>query len=413
MNQDRHRATTQNSQWSAGPWCLGVRLAVVLLLLGKPYLVVGQVALGLTARVDTTQADTKAVYRLLAQYLNSRPDSLYANPYWNAAEVDAHFTQRRERFDFAASFLFFDQNAKKTFATYKPTVLSIAPVGPKYVARVLLYAEKPPQWITDSHWNPPFILRYYAARDAAGQWKLENTWSNLLADWQQHQTPRITFHYPPAFPFDPAKAARASAFCDSLIRVLQLPQAKPFDFYVMRSEEELGQLFNLDYWLAYNTGFTRKDDNRAFSAHGREQHLHEFVHMLYHPVNNYFLAEGVATYFGGVDGYTPYAQTLQAVAADLVKNHPSVTFKDIYANKFKYPLNSYPRYAAGALVYELVQAKAGVAGFRQLEESENTYESFVSHFAAVMRLRPDKADAYLNKAIRGYLPKNQAKSSVR
>jgi hypothetical protein len=410
MNQDRHSAPTQNSQWTQGPLRLWVRLVVVLVLLRTPCLVVGQIPLGLTARVDTTQADTKAVYRLLAQYLNSRPDSLYANPNWNAAEVNAYFTQRHEQFDFAASFLFFDLNAKRTFATYKPTVLSIAPVGPKYVARVLLYAENPPKWVTDSKWNPPFILRYYAARDATGQWRLENTWSNLLGQWKQHKTPWVTFHYPPTLPFDLAKGARASAFCDSLVTLLHLTDAKPFDFYVMNSEEELGQLFNLDYWLAYNTGFTRKDANRTFSAYGREQHLHEFVHMLYHPVKNYFLAEGVATYFGGVDGYTPYSQTLQAVVADLVKNHPTVTFKDLYANRFKYPLNSNPRYAAGALVYELVHTKAGVAGFRQLEESDNTYESFVSHFAAIMHLRSNKADAYLNNALRNYQPRKRAKN---
>jgi len=36
--------------------------------------------------------------------------------------------------------------------------------------------------------------------------------------------------------------------------------------------------------------------------------------MLYHPVKNYFLAEGIATYLGGVDGYTPYQQTLRELA---------------------------------------------------------------------------------------------------
>lgn len=362
----------------------------------------GQVPVQLTARVDTTQATTKAIYKLLGQYLNSRPDSLYINPYWQAAEADVQVRQRQERVDLAAPFLFFDMSAKMTLATYQPTVLSIEPSGAKYVARVLLYAETPPKWVQDSHWNPPFLLRYYAAQDAAGQWKLENAWSNILAGWSVYRTPWITFHFPPTFVFTPAKADRASAFCDSVVTVLHLAGAKPFDYYVMNSEEELGHLFNFDYWLAYQTGFTQKAYNRTLSGRGREQHLHEFFHMLYHPVPNYFLAEGIATYFGGVDGATPYQETLRQVAADLAR-HPAVTFKDLYTNKFKYPTNSNPRYVAGALVYALVYAKVGLVGFTQVEASENTYESFLAHVASVLQLQPAQTEAYLTQAVRRYV----------
>lgn len=378
-------------------------LLVARWLLGIHPTAQGQVPVRLTARVDTTQATTKAIYQLLGHYLNSRPDSLYINPYWQAAEADVQVHQRQERVDLAAPFLFFDMSAKMTLATYQPTVLSIEPSGAKYVARVLLYAETPPKWVNDSHWNPPFLLRYYAAQNAAGQWKLENAWSNMLAGWSVYRTPRITFHFPPTFAFTPAKAERASAFCDSVVTVLHLAGAKPFDYYVMNSEEELGHLFNFDYWLAYQTGFTQKAYNRTLSGRGREQHLHEFVHMLYHPVANYFLAEGIATYFGGVDGYTPYQETLRQVAADL-RRHPEVTFQDLYTNKFKYPTNSNPRYAAGALVYALVYAKAGVAGFSQLEASENTYVSFLSQVAALLELPPAQAEGYLTQAIRRYAP---------
>lgn len=384
---------------TAGKWRW--YLLVACWLLGTLPAAQAQIPVRLTARVDTTQATTKAIYQLLVQYLNSRPDSLYANPYWQAAEADMQVRQRQERVDLAAPFLFFDMSAKMTLATYQPTVLSIEPSGAKYVARVLLYAETPPKWVKESHWNPPFLLRYYAAQDAAGQWKLENAWSNILAGWSVYRTPWIMFRFPPTFAFTPAKADRASAFCDSVVTALHLTNAKPFDYYVMNSEEELGHLFNFDYWLAYQTGFTQKAYNRTLSGRGREQHLHEFVHMLYHPVANYFLAEGIATYYGGVDGYTPYQQTLRQVAADLAR-HPEVTFQDLYTNKFKYPTNSNPRYAAGALVYALVYAKAGLAGFPQLEASENTYTSLLSHVATLLQLPLAQTEAYLTQAVRHY-----------
>ncbi|RZL06323.1 MAG: hypothetical protein EOO62_19135, partial [Hymenobacter sp.] len=74
-------------------------LLVARWLLGIHPTAQGQVPVRLTARVDTTQATTKAIYQLLVQYLNSRPDSLYANPYWQAAEADVQVRQRQERVD--------------------------------------------------------------------------------------------------------------------------------------------------------------------------------------------------------------------------------------------------------------------------------------------------------------------------
>ena len=38
------------------------------------------------SRVDTTQREIKEIADLWINYLNSKPDSLYDNPYWNNAE---------------------------------------------------------------------------------------------------------------------------------------------------------------------------------------------------------------------------------------------------------------------------------------------------------------------------------------
>lgn len=374
-------------------------LLVLQLALGQP--VGAQVRLALTARVDTTRLVVRQVFGLLGNYFNARPDSLYANPYWNAAEVATYVGEHHERADLAAPFLFNGMSARETFATFPPTVLSIEPAGARYVARVLLAAAgTSPAWVAQTHWNPPFILRYYAAPDAAGAWKLENCWPHETARWSNFPTAWVRFHYPPGFAFDTIQARQASAFCDSVVAALHLTQARPFDYYVMSSEEELGRLFNMDYWLAYNTGFTQKAYNRTLSGRSRVQHRHEFVHMLYPLLPNYFLAEGIATYLGGVDGSTPYRQTLREVATDLNQHHAQVRYRDLYDSKFRYPTNANPRYVAAALAYELVQRRGGVAAFRQLEQSENTYESFLQHFAAVLHLSPAKAEAYLNQQLR-------------
>ena len=369
-----------------------------------------QIKPSITARVDTTNQEVKEIYRLIDNYINSKPDSLYQNPYWNESEVEHYLNQKNEKFDLAAHFLFANMNAQQLFSTFTPTILSVEPVGEKYVTRILLAADTVQKWMVDYKINPPFILRYYSARDKSGDWKLENTWSNELTKWGKYKTKWVTFHFPPTFDFSQSNAEKANKFIESVVIKMELNEAKPFDFYVMSSEEQLGRLHNMDYWLSYSTGFTQKAYNRALSAKGREAHLHEFIHMVYHPVQNYFLAEGIATYLGGVDGYTPYQETLKTVSKDIYGNHPKTTFKDLYSNSFRYPTNQNPRYVAGAVVYQLVYDKKGLKGINQLEKSENTYESFVKTFAGVMKMKESKVEEFLTDYIKKYHLTGSAKS---
>src|SRR3990172_4377767 len=43
-----------------------------------------------TVRVDTIQSEVREVLRLFEMYLNSRPDSLYDNPFWSDRDKSRH-----------------------------------------------------------------------------------------------------------------------------------------------------------------------------------------------------------------------------------------------------------------------------------------------------------------------------------
>src|SRR4051812_21544720 len=70
------------------------------------------------SRVDTSKKEINEIATLWANYLNSEPDSVYDNPYWNEAE--------KKRFnDFDLSRLFIYQfPSRQLLNYYKPTVLS-------------------------------------------------------------------------------------------------------------------------------------------------------------------------------------------------------------------------------------------------------------------------------------------------
>lgn len=82
----------------------GLAPAVLVFVFGSHGPAHSQVKTRLTARVDTTQKDTKAVYTLLGQYFNARPDSAYANLFWNAPEVAYHVEKHQEKVDMGAIY---------------------------------------------------------------------------------------------------------------------------------------------------------------------------------------------------------------------------------------------------------------------------------------------------------------------
>src|SRR6478735_10599703 len=59
-------------------------LGIVTNAIGQsnPYSVV----INISGRVDTSESVQRDIYYLLKNYLESRPDSIYDNPYWNANE---------------------------------------------------------------------------------------------------------------------------------------------------------------------------------------------------------------------------------------------------------------------------------------------------------------------------------------
>src|SRR3954464_14778815 len=83
------------------------------------------------SRVDTTKPEIKEVALLWINYLNSKPDSLYDNPYWNSAEK-----LKFRHFDFSMDYLYqFPSN--EVLSYYKPTILSIEKEHDNYCIRTI------------------------------------------------------------------------------------------------------------------------------------------------------------------------------------------------------------------------------------------------------------------------------------
>ena len=83
----------------------------------------------ISARIDTTQVVINKIYHLYIAYLNSKPDSVYANPCWNESEYKYYLQTDHLRIDRSANVMFYDEDAASFYKEYKPMILQIDSIG--------------------------------------------------------------------------------------------------------------------------------------------------------------------------------------------------------------------------------------------------------------------------------------------
>ena len=91
------------------------------------------IALPITVRVDTTDADIKAVYDLWRKFLSSNPDSAIDSSLWNQKELKRYSDPYAAR-----SWIY---NSERIIKSFPPLLLSIEKEGKFYVIRTLYYSE--------------------------------------------------------------------------------------------------------------------------------------------------------------------------------------------------------------------------------------------------------------------------------
>ena len=310
------------------------------------------------SRVDTSKKEINEIAALWANYLNSEPDSVYDNPYWNEAE--------KNRFkDFDLSRLFIYQfSSKQLLNYYKPTILSIEKEADNYAIRTLFAADGLEGIYKKS--NPWCITKLYAVREN-NKWKLKNALSVLTQEWKRKTVGKITFIYPPSHKFNDTLAKKANEFCIRIVKDFQFPEYKPFDFYITNSGDAMGQLFNFDFYFAgYTTGVGMNEIRMLFSGIGSEWYPHELVHMIVPDKKRHrMINEGFATWQAGAGDKKTFDELVKILAIELSKNN-TIKFNDVLNLKWGWQCNAF--YTTGALFCKLAIEKKGISGLKMLLE---------------------------------------------
>jgi len=370
----------------------GLLILTTLLSCGLAFAQKPTIDIIIHSRVDTSKQEIKEVVALWTNYLSSKPDSIYDNPYWNEAEK-----KRNTDFDFTRPFIY-PFPSTQILNYYKPTILSVEKEGDNYAIRTLFNAEGLEGIYKKS--NPWCITKLYAVKDN-NKWKLKNALPILTQNWKRNTIAKITYIYPPEHQFNDLLADKANKFCDSIALKFQFPDWQPFDFYITNSGDELGKLLGFDFFFTgYTTGMGMNDRRILLGGFDSEWYPHEFVHLVVENKSRHgMINEGFATWLGGTMEKT-FEERAKILAQQLA-NNDTVTFDDILNKNWGWQFAAY--YTTGAILCKLVYDKGGVIAVKKLLDIPPDNDKLIQTISELLKIKTTDIDKFVQTETLKYL----------
>jgi len=356
--------------------------------------VLNKIKLQISARVDTSMAEVEEVLDLYENYINSKPDSIYNNPYWNNKEKTKY-----KDFDFSRKSMYNGINSNQLLNIYKPFVLSIEPHNSKYQIRVMYSnnATEPP-YVGSKVWC---IHKLNAVKEE-GKWKLENLAVEQTKNWNTKQIGFIEYVYSNEHEFNEAQAKKSLLFCKKIISKYNPTFNSSFKYYLANGVDEMGELENFDYYFAgITTGKSR--ENMILSSKGNEFYPHEFIHQLL-PINEnrgHVIEEGLATFLGTKEDIKDYRSKMKQLAKDFNKR-ASYSIENILNNQTEW--NGYPSaYPGGALICEVIYEIKGDNGITELARGKtNGYDEIINTTQNILKMSEAEVLQLIKQKIKAF-----------
>lgn len=347
-----------------------------------------------SSRVDTTKKEVNDVLKLYENYINSHPDSIYDNPYWNSTEKALY-----KDFDFSRINIFNGLSSRQIFRIYTPYVLSIEPKNEKYQIRVLYSnSATEPNYIGSKVWC---IHKLNATREK-GVWKLENLMVEETKNWSVRQVGFIKYIFPGEYKFNAERANLASVFCHQMMSRFNPEFKDSFIFYLANGIDGMGELENFDYiFSGVTTG--KSKEGMILSSKGDEFYPHEFIHKIL-PVNENrgdVIEEGLATFLGTKENREEYLSMMQKLANDF-NERATYTLENILNDQVAW--NGYQvAYPAGALICEVIHELKGDVGLNQLARGKaNGYDEIMHLTQDILQLDENKLKQIIEKKLTAF-----------
>jgi hypothetical protein len=327
------------------PILLLVSLSLSIHTMGQDY----KVDLKLSFWTDTTtHKELVPIVKLYKNYLESRPDSIYDNPYWNSNEK-TNF----ENFDFISSAIFNPgtSSAKSLFKKFSVNLLNIEKKDSVYIIQAMYYSNLLANDSVYAPFNPIAIVRLAAIKEN-NDFKLANAYPYLTENWFHKKGQSINYHFPKQEYYSDSLNTLNEEFIAKLCSLFNFKTPNNIEIFAVDGVHELGKLLGYDYYI-YGYASGRAINNLILSGNKSVYYPHEIAHQVL-PKNkqrNHLLEEGFATYYGGTGG-VPYQQKVKefskkytdlklsfetAATGEQLNNYPlGAIIVDIMVNDFGY-----------------------------------------------------------------------------
>jgi hypothetical protein len=350
----------------------------------------GQSTITIDKLVDTTDIETKKVVTLWINYLKSKPDSLYDNPYWNSKEKAEH-----KHFDFLES-----EFQPSLYMGFPVTILNVKNINGLYQIKSIFAS-------CDSTGKPPNILciANVFAKKENGEYKLFNALPiNRDKEWNHKKAGYIDYYFPFYHSFDSVKAENQNTFMIEVCKNFGV-QIKQVEYYFADDFNEIERLRGFDYEMGTSGKLKpqgKSDYDKVYCGGMGEYYPHELIHIFinpYYPNCHNWVLEGLATFLGGSRGEELIWHIKRA--NNYLLKHQEIDLNNILKLKSIDEYTDY-RYVIGGLICELVYEKGK---WKLLKDFLNTGKTDMDYYKAI-ELLLDVKEKDLNTFLRTELMKH-------
>jgi|GEM_PF-2551496 len=307
-----------------------------------------------------SNSSVREVLDLWRNYLNSRPDSIYDNPYWSIEE-----RQKFKNFDLSGSMIY--GQGKNFLNQWKPLVLSVDSISKGYLIQTAYV-----QCDTDYFYQSLWAVQNVFAKRERGVWRLFNALPYESAKLcNERKIGRFRFVYSKDHRFNELLARNTVTFADSLSKIFSVPLRDTFEYYVTDNVSDLTELMGMTFCLSMSTGITYPDDARIFTASGLEFYPHELTHLVCGTCGSRFASEGIATWQGGSNYKEGTLQNTVREARGEIHSASELSLDSLIANPY-YSRSTSLFYATGGMVAALIYHFTGAKGIRELRDAKQS-----------------------------------------
>ena len=355
------------------------------------FLFAQSITVNLAAGIDTlNNQNIRNIFYLWNNYLNSNPDSIYYNLFWNKKEENEY-----KNFDLLNSSGFLNPSLYALVKGYNNIILSITAKGDFYIIRSMFYYTYPNKTI-----YPLAIIKVLAKKEGQ-KFKLANYISYATSGWLTKTDGYFKYIYFPDFPFDKLKAKESNDFYKKVCDIMGLPP-DTFTYYIAPDCMGIRKIQGFDYVVGMGgennlCGFYDSHNNIIYSNCKRgELDKHEILHYILRKYPNSGIFHlGLVGYWG--DSFDKDINYQIKRVNSYLQKHPEINLNDfVKFNKVDEYTN--PQYVIPAIFCHLALEQGGIEKLKKLFQYGNTYLAIEKEFG----IKQSQLNKFIRKKIQFY-----------